>query len=107
MHRGILAAPRRRVKERRGWNHLRCRQFQATLTRRKPKRRQAAALGPHGQSAARLIGTLKQKYELDATFRTRQDGVKSFYQAVEVYNHLRPHLSLNYEVPARVHARGD
>jgi transposase InsO family protein len=55
--------------------------------------------------AERVIGTLKQEYELDATFRTRQDATKSFYQAVEVYNHLRPHLSLNYDVPARVHAR--
>jgi len=55
--------------------------------------------------AERVIGTLKQEYELDATFRTKEDAMRAFYQAVEVYNRFRPHLSLNYEVPARVHER--
>lgn len=55
--------------------------------------------------AERVIGTVKQEYELDATFRTKADAITSFYQAVELYNHHRPHLSLNYEVPAGVHER--
>jgi transposase InsO family protein len=55
--------------------------------------------------AERVIGTLKQEYELDATFRTKEDAMRAFYQAVEVYNRFRPHLSLNYDVPARVHER--
>lgn len=55
--------------------------------------------------AERVIGILKQEYELDVTFRTKPQATTSFYQAVELYNHRRPHLSLNYEVPAQVHAR--
>lgn len=55
--------------------------------------------------AERVIGILKQEYELDATFATKADAVRSYYEAVELYNHRRPHLSLNYEVPARVHER--
>ena len=53
--------------------------------------------------AERVIGTLKQEYELGATFRTKQQAIRSFYQAVELYNHHRPHLSLNYAVPESVH----
>jgi putative transposase len=55
--------------------------------------------------AERVIGTLKGEYELDATFRTKRDAFRSFDPAVELYNHSRPHLSLNDDVPARVHAR--
>lgn len=55
--------------------------------------------------AERVIGTVKQEYELDATFPTKTAAVRSFYEAVELYNHHRPHASLNYEVPARVHDR--
>ncbi len=55
--------------------------------------------------AERVIGILKQEYELDATFRTKEDAYATFQQAVDLYNHLRPHLSLNYDVPARVHDR--
>lgn len=55
--------------------------------------------------AERVIGILKQEYELAATFRTKRHAVTSFYQAVALYNHRRPHLSLNYATPAQVHAR--
>jgi len=53
--------------------------------------------------AERVIGILKQEYEMDATFRTKSQAVAGFYQAVELYNHRRPHLSLNYAVPEQVH----
>lgn len=55
--------------------------------------------------AERLIGILKQEYELDTTFCTKQQAMASYYQAIEIYNHRRPHLALNYEVPAQVHER--
>jgi transposase InsO family protein len=55
--------------------------------------------------AERVIGILKQEYELDATFRTKRQAIRSFAQAVELYNHHRPHLSLNYAVPQQVHQR--
>ncbi len=53
--------------------------------------------------AERVIGILKQEYELDATFRTKRQAMDSFYQAVSLYNQRRPHLSLNYGIPAQVH----
>ncbi len=53
--------------------------------------------------AERVIGTLKREYELDATFRTKQQASLCFEQAVTLYNHRRPHLSLNYAMPADVH----
>ena len=53
--------------------------------------------------AERVIGILKQEYELDATFRLKTQAFAAFYQAVELYNHRRPHLMLNYRFPAVVH----
>ncbi len=54
-------------------------------------------------SAERLIGILKQEYELDATFKTKRQAMAAFEQAVYLYNHRRPHLSLNYQVPSQAH----
>ena len=56
--------------------------------------------------AERVIGTLKQEYELDAIFRTKADAEKAFYQAVYLYNHCRPHRSLGYRTPMEVHQAG-
>lgn len=53
--------------------------------------------------AERVNGILKQEYELDHTFRTKAQAKKAFEQAVWLYNHRRPHLSLNYRFPADVH----
>jgi len=53
--------------------------------------------------AERVIGILKQEYEMDACFRTKTQAIRSFHQAVQLYNHRRPHLSLNYAVPDQVH----
>jgi transposase InsO family protein len=54
--------------------------------------------------AERVNGILKQEYEMDQTFRTKAHAKKAFEQAVWLYNHRRPHLSLNYRFPADVHA---
>ncbi len=53
--------------------------------------------------AERVNGILKQEYELDRRFRTKAQALKSFQQAVWLYNHRRPHLRLNYRFPADVH----
>ena len=53
--------------------------------------------------AERVIGILKQEYELDARFRTKADAVACFRQAIALYNHHRPHMALGYRVPAQVH----
>jgi len=53
--------------------------------------------------AERVNGILKQEYELDSTFRTKEHAKKAFEQAVWLYNHRRPHMSLKYRYPAEVH----
>lgn len=53
--------------------------------------------------AERVNGILKQEYELDRCFRTKAQARAAFEQAVYLYNHCRPHLSLNYRFPADVH----
>lgn len=53
--------------------------------------------------AERVNGILKQEYEMDANFRTKEQAVKAFEQAVHLYNHRRPHMALNYRIPAEVH----
>ena len=55
--------------------------------------------------AERVNGILKQEYELDATFKTKDQAIKAFAEAVQLYNYRRPHLSLNYDVPGVVHER--
>jgi putative transposase len=53
--------------------------------------------------AERVNGILKQEYEMDRTFRTKEQAKRAFEQAVWLYNHRRPHLSLGYRFPADVH----
>lgn len=53
--------------------------------------------------AERVNGILKQEYEMDSTFRTKEHAKKAFEQAVWLYNHRRPHMSLKYRYPAEVH----
>jgi putative transposase len=55
--------------------------------------------------AERVNGILKQEYEMDRTFRTKAQAKAAFKQAVWLYNHRRPHLGLNYQVPAAVHSQ--
>ena len=56
-------------------------------------------------AAERVIGILKQEYELDRSFRTKEQAAKAFVQAVFLYNYRRPHLCLNYRTPAQCHAQ--
>lgn len=53
--------------------------------------------------AERVNGILKQEYELDRVFRTKEQAMAAFKQAVWLYNHRRPHMALNYRTPAQVH----
>ncbi len=55
--------------------------------------------------AERVNGILKQEFELDRRFRTKAQARKAFEQAVWLYNHHRPHLSLDYRFPAEVHGQ--
>lgn len=54
--------------------------------------------------AERVNGILKHEFGLKNRFRTIAAARKALHQAVWIYNNLRPHLALNYEKPANVHA---
>jgi len=53
--------------------------------------------------AERVNGILKQEYGLGGTFATLIHARRAFDQAVGLYNHLRPHNTLNGRFPAAVH----
>jgi putative transposase len=55
--------------------------------------------------AERVHGILKLEYEMDRTFRTKEQARRAFEQAVWLYNHRRPHLMLGYRFPADVHGQ--
>ena len=53
--------------------------------------------------AERLNGILKQEYGLGDTFGVKQDAYDAVRQGVGLYNHRRPHQSLDYRFPMAVH----
>lgn len=53
--------------------------------------------------AERLNGILKQEYGLGDTFGCKQDAYDAVGQGVHLYNHRRPHQSLDYRFPMAVH----
>lgn len=55
--------------------------------------------------AERVNGILKQEYLLGSTFRSQKQAIAATHQAVQIYNDLRPHLSLKYETPSYVHSQ--
>lgn len=55
--------------------------------------------------AERLNGIVKQEYYLGGTFLTREHARRAADEAVWLYNHRRPHMTLDYQIPAEVHAK--
>ena len=53
--------------------------------------------------AERLNGILKQEYGLGGTLASKAEALGAVRQAVELYNHRRPHQSLGYRTPMSVH----
>jgi transposase InsO family protein len=53
--------------------------------------------------AERMNGILKCEYGLDDLFVSQPHVLSAVNQAVWLYNHERPHLSLNYQKPAEVY----
>jgi len=53
--------------------------------------------------AERVNGIIKQEYGLRMTFRDIGQVRRAVAQAVWLYNNRRPHMSLQYRVPADVH----
>lgn len=54
--------------------------------------------------AERLNGILKQEYALGMRFLNREHARRAVEEAVWLYNNRRPHTTLDYQVPAEVHA---
>lgn len=66
----------------------------------------SAAGDPYENAIAeRVNGILKHDLTLAMTFRTRDDAARAVDEAIAIYNHERPHLSLNYMTPGSVHAQ--
>lgn len=57
--------------------------------------------------AERMNGIVKQEYALGECFADFQQASRAVDEAVWLYNHERPHLSLDYHVPFEVHHQCD
>ena len=53
--------------------------------------------------AERMNGILKCEYGLDRHFKTKAQTTQAVDQAIHLYGTRRPHSSLGYKFPARVH----
>lgn len=53
--------------------------------------------------AERINGILKDEFGLDVIFSDSKELQKQLNQAVELYNNLRPHLSINMLTPKKAH----
>ena len=53
--------------------------------------------------AERVNGILKDEFNLDRKFRTREQAKRAIAEAIQTYNALRPHTSLQMRTPNAVH----
>ncbi len=56
--------------------------------------------------AERIIGILKEEFNLDHEFCSHAQARKAVTQALYLYNHKRPHLSCGYLTPEKAHEQG-
>jgi putative transposase len=54
--------------------------------------------------AERVNGILKGEFNLDISFKSKQDACKSVKQAIFAYNEIRPHYSIGLMTPNKKHA---
>ncbi len=54
--------------------------------------------------AERVNGILKDEYNLDLSFNTKEQGKTAIDEAIMTYNDYRPHFSLDLRKPSEVHA---
>jgi transposase InsO family protein len=53
--------------------------------------------------AERVNGILKQEYYIGSCFRNKNQAEAAVKEAVFIYNTRRPHKSLDYETPEKMH----
>ena len=54
--------------------------------------------------AERVNGILKNEFNLDYTFKTKQLAFKAVHESIYIYNQYRPHWALNLLTPQEKHA---
>lgn len=54
--------------------------------------------------AERVNGILKEEFMLSETFETKAEAKKAAEEAIETYNNLRPHMSIEYMTPNQRYA---
>lgn len=54
--------------------------------------------------AERVNGILKDEFNMDATFRSKQQAMRTAHQSIYIYNQHRPHWSIKLETPNQRHA---
>jgi putative transposase len=54
--------------------------------------------------AERVNGILKNEFNLDFTFKTKEQAIKAVHQSVYIYNQYRPHWAINLQTPQQRHA---
>lgn len=54
--------------------------------------------------AERVNGILKEEFLLGENFKTKEQAYKSVKEAIETYNSLRPHMSIDYMTPNQKYA---
>ena len=54
--------------------------------------------------ADRINGILKNEFYQNATFTDFKAALKATKDSINIYNHLRPHINLNYQTPEEKYA---
>jgi len=54
--------------------------------------------------AERINGILKDEFYLNATFADFNTALKATRESINIYNHLRPHMALDYQTPVEKYA---
>lgn len=54
--------------------------------------------------AERVNGILKNEFNLDTTFKTKEHAIRTAQQAIYIYNQHRPHWGLQFKTPQYCHA---
>lgn len=54
--------------------------------------------------AERVNGILKDEFNLDELFNTKQQAIKAVHQSIYIYNQHRPHWALDLKTPQYCHA---
>jgi putative transposase len=81
-----------------------CREYQEILARHKIRPSMTEKYDPYENALAeRINGILKTEFLLEDGFPNSQIARLAIDESIQIYNGLRPHLSLNLQTPNQVH----